>query len=43
MHPAGVNVLMSGNPAHDAKRYQEKQVSAAIADTRDETKNQRKP
>ncbi len=29
-HPSGVTFTISGNPAHDAKRYQEKGVSEVI-------------
>ncbi len=29
-HPQGVKITLSGNPAHDAKRYQERDVENAI-------------
>ena len=36
IHPSGRIVVVSGNPARDAKRYQEKQVAEKI----DEVKNE---
>jgi len=29
-HPNGAKVTLSGNPSHDAKRYQERDVEKAI-------------
>jgi len=29
-HPRGAKITLSGNPAHDAKRYQERDVENAI-------------
>jgi predicted RNA binding protein YcfA (HicA-like mRNA interferase family) len=29
-HPQGAKVTLSGNPSHDAKRYQEREVDKAI-------------
>jgi hypothetical protein len=38
-HQNGVYVVMSGNAGHDAHRYQERQVVAAIAAAEARTKN----
>ena len=35
-HPKGILVIMSGNAGHDAKRYQEKQVTLAIKEAHNE-------
>ena len=29
-HPKGAKITLSGNPSHDAKRYQERDVAKAI-------------
>jgi predicted RNA binding protein YcfA (HicA-like mRNA interferase family) len=29
-HPQGVKITLSGNPSHDAKRYQERDVENAL-------------
>jgi len=29
-HPEGTKITLSGNPSHDAKRYQERDVEKAI-------------
>lgn len=29
-HPQGAKITLSGNPSHDAKRYQEREVENAI-------------
>jgi predicted RNA binding protein YcfA (HicA-like mRNA interferase family) len=29
-HPQGAKITLSGNPSHDAKRYQERDVEKAI-------------
>ena len=38
IHPSGKIVVISGNPAKDAKRYQEKQVAHKIDKVNDENK-----
>lgn len=37
-HSGGVGLTLSGNPAHDAKRYQEKLVSRKIDEVENENK-----
>lgn len=34
LHPSGVKVTLSGNPGHDALRYQEKEVLRAIEESK---------
>jgi len=29
-HPCGTKITLSGNPSHDAKRYQERDVEKAV-------------
>ena len=36
IHPSGRIVVVSGNPARDAKRYQEKQVAEKIGEVKNE-------
>ena len=36
IHPSGRIVVVSGNPARDAKRYQEKQVAEKINEVKNE-------
>ena len=33
-HPQGIQIVISGKPGHDSKRYQEHQVSVAIKKVR---------
>ena len=33
-HPSGVKITISGNPGRDAKRYQEQETAAKIAESR---------
>ena len=37
-HPQGQMIVLSGNLGHDAKRYQELAVAAAVREAGDETK-----
>ncbi|MDD2709909.1 MAG: type II toxin-antitoxin system HicA family toxin [Verrucomicrobiae bacterium] len=37
-HATGTMIIMSGNPGHDAKRYQEKQVSEALEEVQQHEK-----
>lgn len=30
-HPRGIKITISGNPSHDARRYQERDVEKAIS------------
>jgi len=31
-HPRGAKITLSGNPSHDAKRYQERDVEKAVCE-----------
>ncbi|NOQ21502.1 MAG: addiction module toxin, HicA family [Candidatus Aegiribacteria sp.] len=35
-HPCGVRLTISGNPGHDAKRYQEREVEKALLEVKNE-------
>ncbi|MDD2708853.1 MAG: type II toxin-antitoxin system HicA family toxin [Verrucomicrobiae bacterium] len=37
-HTTGTMIIMSGNPGHDAKRYQEKQVFEALEEVQQHEK-----
>ena len=35
--PSGIKITISGNPGHDAKRYQEREVEKALREVKNET------
>jgi predicted RNA binding protein YcfA (HicA-like mRNA interferase family) len=34
-HPRGTKITLSGNPSHDAKRYQERDVEKAVREVKE--------